>query len=130
MVSVMELRRRVMMQSVAQPQNENLIHVDELTDNTVWWNANILTGYNGWCTTPKIPVIPGETYTLQRNSKNEQGAGQSYVSMFDSSQNYLRKELLSDDIFGGWTGQIASDVYYFGITIGMIYKDTAVFKKV
>ena len=130
MVSVMELRRRVMMQSVSQPQDENLIHVDELLDNTVWWNANCLTGYNGWCTTPKIPVIPGETYTLQRDSRDQNGSGQSYVSMFDSSQSFLRKANWQDSRFGGWTGQIDSDVYYVGITIGMTYKDTAVFKKV
>lgn len=126
---MMSIRRRVMMQSVA-PQYENLIHVDELTDNTVWWNANCLTGYNGWCTTPKIAVTPGEIYTLQRNSKNEQGAGQDYVSMFDSSQNFLRKAKWDNEIYGGWTGQIESDVYYVGISIGMTHKDTALFKKV
>lgn len=129
-MDMMTIRRRVIMQSVSPPVDENLIHVDELTDNTVWWNANCMTGYNGWCTTPKIPVTPGETYTLQRDSRNTTDAGQSYVSLFDSSQNFLRKENWQDERFGGFTGQMASDVYYVGITIGMTHKDTAVFKKV
>lgn len=126
----MQMRRSLLMTQKKQDENPNLIKVDELVNDTVWWNANILQGYTGWCTTPKIPVTPGETYTLQRNSKNESGNGQSYVSLFDSSQNYLRKENWTDDLFGGYTGQMASDVYYVGITIGMTFKDTAVFKKV
>ena len=127
---MMSIRRRVMMQKPQQEDNPNLIVVDELTDNTVWWNANCLTGYNGWCTTPKIPVTPGDTYTCQRDSRNAQGSGQSSVSLFDSSKNFLRRVVWDDSRYGGFTGQIDNDVYYVGITIGMTYKDTAVFKKV
>lgn len=124
------MSRRSLLMQQKKKESQNLINVNELVDNTVWWNANRLTGYAGWCTTPKIPVTPGETYTLQRDSRNTSEAGQSYVSLFDISQNYLRKESWNDERFGGYTGQIASDVYYVGITIGMTHKNTAVFKKV
>ena len=95
MVSVMALRRRVMMQGTsAPPQPTNLIDKTQLVDRRIWWAGNMLTGYDYNCATPKISVTPGATYYLFRDSRKPDGTGaQNMVSYFDSNQAYLRQEV-------------------------------------
>ena len=106
----------------AKAEQQNLINVDELVEGKLWWAGKQAGGYRNHCATPMIPVTPGAFYYMDRNSNS-----QNNCSYFDSNQQYLRQVAWESAPI---TKEIPSDVYYIGITIGIAYKDTAVFKKV
>jgi len=95
-------------------EGKNLIDLNALTGtDSVWWKGKITTGYANHCVTPKIPVKPGATYCLNRNS-----GSQSYVCYFDENGDYVSQET--------WDNYVPSriipdDVYFVGITISTLY---------
>ena len=125
MVSVMDLRRRVMMQGTSSPpQPTNLIDPTKMTDRSVWWAGTVYSGYAFNSATEKIPVTPGATYYLNRRSDKGDGTGQQQmVSYFGSNQAYISQTQWID---GGVTKTIPDNVYYIGITVTTAYKNDAI----
>ena len=113
-------------------EGQNLINKDELQGTQhVWWKGKVTTGYPDHCVTPLIPVKPGATYYLYRRSVNSQGqSGQAYVNYFGKDgTTYITQENWGD--LGSYaTHQIPDNVYYVGITVGTLYKDSAYFQLV
>lgn len=95
-------------------QGKNLIDINALTGTTsVWWKGKVVTGYSNHCVTPKIPVKPGATYRLNRNSN-----AQNAVCYFDKNGDYVDQETW-DNYHPSRT--IPDNVYFVGITIGTEY---------
>lgn len=97
-------------------EGKNLIDISALTgDNKVWWKGSVVSGYPNHCVTPKIPVKPGVTYCLNRNS-----ASQDYVCYFDKNGDYVDQQTWNNY---NPSRTIPDGVYYVGITIGTQYLD-------
>ena len=95
-------------------EGKNLIDISALTGtDKVWWKGSVVNGYPNHCVTPKIPVKPGASYRLNRNS-----AQQSYVCYFDKNGDYVDQKIWDD-----YTPSrvIPDNVYFVGITIGTAY---------
>ena len=100
----------------------NLIDLSKLTDG-LWWNGIINTASSyiaNYRATEKIPVKPGATYYVSRNS-----GAQNYCSFFGKDGAYLRQTGISSN---GQSVTMGDDVYFIGITIGKDYTDTALLK--
>ena len=91
----------------------NLFNKDDPTVQAgVWWKGNIVTGgsYDNYTASAKIPVIPGETYTLIRNS-----TGQGAVCFFDAEGVYSSQVTDWNNIHPTWT--IPSGVYFIAFNV-------------
>ena len=101
---------------------KNLFDKNNVVANTTWWKGNRVES-SGNNSSAKIPVIPGETYTLARTS-----VLQNTVCYFDSDGNYVSQDVTN------WTTNpstnvIPSGAYYVGFTVADDSLDSAMFVK-
>ena len=94
----------------------NILDYTTFVDDKVWWNGNMVAGYNNHCATPKVEITPGKTYLLQRDP-----SGQGYVSWFDENENFVSQESWTTNT----TKTIATGVHYVGISIAKTDKENA-----
>lgn len=101
---------------------KNLFDKNAVTDGKIWWKGRKQDASN-ISASDKIPVIPGQAYTLVRN-----GGNQSQVEYFDSEGTYIYQDLQH------WTETtstytIPSGVYFIAFNVVTADIDTAMFEK-
>lgn len=106
--------------SVAFPAlGKNLFNKNAVQNNKVWWKGN-LSSVSDYSASEKIPVIPGEKYTLIRATGN-----QNAVCLFDCDGNYIEQDISSTYV--GYT--IPNGVYYVAFSVITTGLDTCQFEK-
>ena len=97
---------------------KNLFDKNNVTDGKVWWNGNTIST-SGFSASAKIPVIPGETYNLNRIA-----TGNNTVCFFDIDGTYLQQQT-------GMTGNVTipSGAYFAAFNVMTEHLDTAMFEK-
>lgn len=96
---------------------KNLLDPSACTDGCIWWKGELKTGYATNSATEKIPVKPGQTYRLARNS-----GSQNYISWFDSNGDYISQEAWAQSTP---TKTIPDGAYFIGISLALSEKNNA-----
>ena len=99
-------------------EGKNLIDKNSLVGtDKVWWKGKVIGGYPNHYATPMIPVKPGGTYYLNRDS-----GSQDYVCFFDKDGEYIEQQVWNTY---SKTKTLGENVYYIGITIAPDYINSA-----
>ena len=101
---------------------KNLFDKNAVQTGKTWWKGN-KQDWNNANASAKIPVIPGETYTLYRSSTS-----QNQVLFFNADGVYLSQDLVN---WGSTTATntIPAGVYYVAFNVEDVSLDTAMFVK-
>ena len=101
---------------------KNLFDKNNVVANTTWWKGNRAES-NGNNSSAKIPVIPGETYTLARTH-----TVQGTMCFFDVDGVYVSQDTVHW-LFNPSTYTIPDGIYFVGFTVNDEGLDTAMFVK-
>ena len=102
---------------------KNLFDKTKVTAGRTWWEGN-LAETPGNNASEKIPVIPGETYTLYR-SHNKQGV----MVFWDENGDYFTQDTEHWSLKTPQTNTIPEGAYFAGFTVDDEGLNTAVFVK-